>query len=254
MRGLNKAEIIGYVGADPDVHATADGTIRSRFNVAVNRMWNDANGQRQQETEWISCIAWGKVGEIVGEYVTKDRLLYVEGRLHTSAWVDETSGEKRYRTEVVAQEVLLLDSRRSDEATNNDEREAAPTALQQRPSSPQQHQGTQRQKAAPPRHAAAPDADEWGTWGYKPHHAGGTPCPRKIIAVVGNGPPVARPSLRSMAGRTCSRSDALAHKRCSISTVRSTWPRSAAMGITKSWPATAWSAHPRRSRGMTANG
>ncbi len=82
MRGLNKAEIIGHVGADPDVQATNDGTIRSRFNVAVNRMWNDANGQRQQETEWIPCIAWGKVGEIVGEYVTKGRLIYVEGVRH----------------------------------------------------------------------------------------------------------------------------------------------------------------------------
>ncbi len=129
MRGLNTVELIGHVGTDPDVHATDDGTIRSRFIVAVNRMWNDAHGQRQQETEWISCIAWGKVGEIVGEYVTKGRLIYVEGRLHTSSWTDETSGEKRSRTEVVAQEVLLLDSRRSDEATNKrDEADAAPAA------------------------------------------------------------------------------------------------------------------------------
>ena len=95
MRGLNKVELIGHIGNDPDVHATDDGTIRSRFNVAINRTWNDQDGQRQQATEWVPCVAWGKVGEIVGEYVTKGRLLYVEGRLHTSAWADETTGEKQ---------------------------------------------------------------------------------------------------------------------------------------------------------------
>ncbi len=166
MRGLNKAEIIGYVGADPDVHATNDGTIRSRFNVAINRTWNDTNGQRQQETEWIPCVAWGKVGEIVGEYVTKGRRVYVEGRLHTSSWADETTGEKRYRTEVVAQEVLLLDSRRADEhADDTDEAEAEPTAPACRQRTPKQAQGTQGQKAAPRRRAAASDADEWGDMG-----------------------------------------------------------------------------------------
>ncbi len=102
MKGLNTVELIGHVGNDPDVHATDDGTIRSHFNVAINRTWNDANGQRQQDTEWVPCVAWGKVGEIVGEYVKKGRLLYVEGRLHTSTWADETTGEKRSRTEVVA--------------------------------------------------------------------------------------------------------------------------------------------------------
>ncbi len=158
-RCRHKVKIIGYVGADPDVQATNDGTIRSRFNVAVNRMWTDATGQRQQETKWIPCIAWGKIGEIVGEYVTKGRLIYVEGRLHTRAWVDETSGEKRYHTEVVAQEVLLLDSRRADEhADDTDEADAAPAARQQR-------QGTQRQKAAPRRQAPTPDADDWGDMG-----------------------------------------------------------------------------------------
>jgi single-strand DNA-binding protein len=140
MRGLNKAEIIGYVGAAPDEQATNDGTIRSRFNVAVNRTWNDANRQRQQETEWIPCIAWGKVGEIVGEYVTKGRLIYVEGRLHTHTWADETSGEKRYRTEVVAQEVILLDSRRTDgqadDQTEPTDDEATPAPQRQAKAAP----------------------------------------------------------------------------------------------------------------------
>jgi len=134
MRGLNTVELIGRVGNDPDVHATNDGTIRSRFNIAINRAWNDQDGQRQQATEWVPCVAWGKVGEIVGEYVTKGRLLYVEGRLHTSAWPDETTGEKRSRTEVIVQDVILLDSRRAD-----DQAEADPTDDEAAP--------------APPRHA-----------------------------------------------------------------------------------------------------
>ncbi len=82
MRGLNKAVIIGHVGNDPDVHATDDGTIRSRFNIAINRAWNDQDGQRQQATEWVPCVAWGNVGELVGEYVKKGCLLYVEGVRH----------------------------------------------------------------------------------------------------------------------------------------------------------------------------
>jgi single-strand DNA-binding protein len=166
MRGLNKVELIGHVGTDPNVHATDDGTIRSRFNVAINRTWNNQDGQRQQATEWVPCVAWGKVGEIVGEYVTKGRLLYVEGRLHTSAWADDTTGEKRYRTEVIAQEVILLDSRRADEhADDTGEAEAEPAAPPRRQHTPQHRQGTQRQKAAPRRRAAAPDADEWGNMG-----------------------------------------------------------------------------------------
>lgn len=154
MRGLNKVELIGHVGNDPDVHATDDGTIRSRFNVAINRTWNDQDGQRQQDTEWVACVAWGKVGEIVGEYVTKGRLLYVEGRLHTSSWADETTGEKRYRTEVVAQEVILLDSRRADDQAEPTDEEAAPAPPPPRRSA--QEQRTTRRSTRRPA-----DADEW---------------------------------------------------------------------------------------------
>ena len=148
MRGLNKAEIIGYVGADPDVQVTNDGTIRSRFNVAINRTWNDPNGQRQQDTEWVPCVAWGKVGELVGEYVTKGRLLYVEGRLHTSAWTDETTGEQRSRTEVVAQEVILLDSRRTDDQADDETAPAPPRQAQAAPAPRRRARVTEAQRAA----------------------------------------------------------------------------------------------------------
>ena len=111
-------------------------------------------------------MAWGKVGKIVGEYVTKGRLVYVEGRLHTSSWADEQSREKRSRTEVVAQEVILLDSRRADEGTDDtDEAEPEPTAPARRQHTPQQPQGTQGQQAAPRRRAAAPKGDDWGDVG-----------------------------------------------------------------------------------------
>ena len=152
MRGLNKVELIGHVGNDPDVQATNDGTICSRFNIAINRTWNDTNGQRQQETEWIPCVAWGKVGEVVGEYVTKGRLLYVEGRLHTSAWTDETTGEQRSRTEVVAQEVILLDSRRTDDQADD---EAAPAPPRHAPAAP----APRRRARVTEAQRAAADAD-----------------------------------------------------------------------------------------------
>jgi single-strand DNA-binding protein len=116
----------------------------------VSRQWNDSNGQPQEETEWINVIAWGKLAEIAGEYVTKGRRVYVEGRLHTSTWQDE-NGEKRSRTEVVAGEILLLD-RRHDRAGDHDEdiddrADHQPQPRQQRKQRPQQ----QRRGHAAPR-------------------------------------------------------------------------------------------------------
>ena len=127
---------------------TNDGTIRTRFNVAINRTWNDANGQRQQDTEWVACVAWGKVGKIVGEYVTKGRLVYVEGRLHTSSWADEQSREKRSRTEVVAQEVILLDSRRTDDQADVQAAPAPPRHAQAAPAPRRRARVTEAQRAA----------------------------------------------------------------------------------------------------------
>ena len=107
--GLNKVMIIGNLGADPEMRYTANGTAVTNLRVAVNRNYTTQDGERREETEWFRVVAWGKLGEIVSQYLTKGRRVYVEGRLQTRQW-DDQEGQRRYTTEVVAQDVQFLDS------------------------------------------------------------------------------------------------------------------------------------------------
>lgn len=107
--GLNKVMIIGNLGADPEMSYTANGTARTRMSVAVNRNYTTQEGERREETEWFNVVAWGKLGENVAQYLTKGRRVYVEGRLQTRQY-DDKEGQRRYFTEVVAQNVQFLDS------------------------------------------------------------------------------------------------------------------------------------------------
>ncbi len=107
--GLNKVMIIGNLGADPEMRYTANGTAVTNLRVAVNRNYSTQDGERREETEWFRVVAWGKLGEIVSQYLTKGRRVYVEGRLQTRQW-DDQDGQRRYTTEVVAQDVQFLDS------------------------------------------------------------------------------------------------------------------------------------------------
>ena len=108
MPGLNKVQIIGYLGQDPETRATATGRQVAHFTVAVNRAWKDAEGQKQEATDWFNVEAWGRLGEICAEYLRKGRLVYVEGRLRTDRWEDG-QGNTRSRTVVVATDVQMLD-------------------------------------------------------------------------------------------------------------------------------------------------
>jgi single-strand DNA-binding protein len=93
------------------VKYTASGVPVARVSLATNERFKDRNEQWQDRTEWHSIVAWQKLAEIVGEYVRKGSQLYVAGKLQTSSWEDKQTGEKRYRTEIVAREILLLSSR-----------------------------------------------------------------------------------------------------------------------------------------------
>lgn len=108
MANLNKVMIIGNLGQDPEMRYTANGTPVSNFNVAVNRTYTTQDNERREETEWIRVVTWGKLAELVSQYLTKGRSVYVEGRLQTRQW-DDQQGQRRYTTEVVAQTVLFLD-------------------------------------------------------------------------------------------------------------------------------------------------
>lgn len=109
-RGLNKVMLIGNLGADPEMRYTASGKAVTNFRMAVNRTWRDASGQQQEDTQWFRIVTWDKLAEICNRYLSRGRHVYVEGRLQTRSWEGQ-DGVRRYTTEVVAQEVLILDPR-----------------------------------------------------------------------------------------------------------------------------------------------
>ena len=112
MAGLNKVMIIGYLGADPEMRYIADGTAVTSFRVAASRSYTGSDGERKEETEWFSVVAWRKLAELCSQYLNKGRRVYVEGRLQTRSW-NTPEGERRYKTEVVAEDVQFLDAKDS---------------------------------------------------------------------------------------------------------------------------------------------
>ncbi|MCU0592071.1 MAG: single-stranded DNA-binding protein [Desulfobacterales bacterium] len=113
MAGINKVIIIGRLGNDPEVRYTPSGAAVAKFSVATSEEWKDKNtGEKKERTEWHRITVWGKLGEICGEYLSKGRQVYVEGRLQTSSY-DDKDGVKRYSTEIVASDVQFLGSKES---------------------------------------------------------------------------------------------------------------------------------------------
>lgn len=108
MRDLNKVMLIGNLTRDPELRSTNSGQTVASFAIATNRSWNDAQGTRQDAVEYIDIVAWGKLAEIVGQIYRKGRRTYVEGRLQTRNW-EAQDGTKRYKTEVIASDLILLD-------------------------------------------------------------------------------------------------------------------------------------------------
>lgn len=113
MRGVNKVILVGNLGRDPEVRYTRDGTPVANLNLATTETWNDAQGQRQERTEWHRVVAFGKVAEIAKEYLSKGRQVYIEGKLQTRSW-DDKDGNKRYTTEVRVDQMVMLGGRGGD--------------------------------------------------------------------------------------------------------------------------------------------
>jgi single-strand DNA-binding protein len=107
---LNKCMIIGNLGRDPEMRYTPGGQAVTQFSVATNRNFRDPQGEWQSETEWFRVVVWGDQGERVAEYLRKGHKVYVEGRLQTRQWEDQ-SGNKRYTTELIANRVQSLERR-----------------------------------------------------------------------------------------------------------------------------------------------
>lgn len=113
-KDLNRVQLLGHLGADPELRILDSGQAMATLNVATSRRWKDTGGQDQEETEWSRIVAWGKLAEICGQYLHRGSRVYLEGRLRTRSWEEEHTGERRYLTEVVADELIMLDGRRSD--------------------------------------------------------------------------------------------------------------------------------------------
>ncbi len=119
-RGLNKVMIIGRLGRDPEMRYTPSGRPVTTFSVATSRSWNTSDGERRTETEWFNVVAWGSLAEICKQYLSKNRLIYVEGRLQSRHW-DDSDGNKHYSTEIVANEMIMLDEKREANNESPDE-------------------------------------------------------------------------------------------------------------------------------------
>lgn len=105
--GVNKVILIGNLGADPEVRFTPAAQAVANFRIATSESWTDKQGQKQERTEWHRIVAWGKLAELCGEYLTKGRQVYVEGKLQTREWTNKEN-QKQYTTEIVAQNVTFL--------------------------------------------------------------------------------------------------------------------------------------------------
>jgi single-strand DNA-binding protein len=111
---INKVILVGRLGKDPEIRSTPGGKTVAKFTVATDERYTDKSGEKQDRTEWHNIVAWDRLGEICGQYLKKGKLVYIEGSLRTDSWDDKESGQKKYRTEIVAREMKMLD-RRGDE-------------------------------------------------------------------------------------------------------------------------------------------
>ncbi len=110
-KSVNKVILLGNVGKDPEIKATASGTVVATFSIATSERFKDKTGNWQDRTEWHNLVAYQRTAEIIRDYVKKGSKLYVEGRLQTSSWDDKTTGQKKYKTEIIVNDLSLLSGR-----------------------------------------------------------------------------------------------------------------------------------------------
>ena len=124
-RGLNKVMIIGYLGRDPEMRFTPNGKSVASFSLACDRTWKSSDGEKHTDTEWFNIVAWGDLAEISKQYLSKGSLVYVEGRLQTRTWSDNT-GNQHKTVEIVARDILMIDSKNNINLATADDSEDFP--------------------------------------------------------------------------------------------------------------------------------
>jgi single-strand DNA-binding protein len=130
MASLNKVQIIGNLGNDPETKFTQSGTAVTNISIATTRKFKDRDDQVQEETEWHRVTFWGKLAEIAGEYLRKGASVYVEGRLKTEKWTDQ-NGVDRYTTKIIADEMVMLGGRRDGDSGGQAQRQERPQQQRQ---------------------------------------------------------------------------------------------------------------------------
>jgi single-strand DNA-binding protein len=110
-RSVNKVTLLGNVGKDPEIRSTPGGTMVANLTLATSDRQKDAQGNWQDRTEWHNLVAFTRTAEIIRDYVKKGSKLYIEGKIQTRSWDDKESGQKRYRTEIIVNELVLLSGR-----------------------------------------------------------------------------------------------------------------------------------------------
>lgn len=152
-RGVNKVILVGNLGNDPDIRYTAGGAAVANISIATAESWKDKNsGEQQERTEWHRVVFFGRLAEIVGEYLRKGSQVYVEGRLQTRKWQDK-EGHDRYTTEIVANEMQMLGSKSGGSANY----EPASQSQPEHSNAPQ----PQSQSAPAPAQSPTPAADDF---------------------------------------------------------------------------------------------
>ena len=122
MSSLNKVTLIGHLGRDPETRYTPDGKAATNFSVATSETWKDANGNKQESTEWHRITAFGKLAEVVSEHLRKGSLVYLEGKLRTRKWQDK-DGHDRYTTEINIFEMKMLGGKREESGNTKPEKQ-----------------------------------------------------------------------------------------------------------------------------------
>jgi single-strand DNA-binding protein len=118
-KSLNKVMLIGNLGKDPELRYTTSGVAVATFSLATNESWKDQDGNLQERTEWHNIVAWKKLAEICGEWLKKGKKVYIEGRIQTRSYDDKNTGAKKYITEIVAENMIMLDGRPGGEAAGS---------------------------------------------------------------------------------------------------------------------------------------
>jgi len=113
---VNRVILVGRLGKDPEVRSLPSGTSVTKFSIATDERFTDKSGEKQERTEWHNIVAWGKLAEICGQYLRKGKLVFIEGSIRTDSWDDKETGQKKYRTEIIAQNMQMLDKKSDDES------------------------------------------------------------------------------------------------------------------------------------------